>query len=72
MAANKWVTWTYKQYYDHSCTFAKALIALGIPDYSPINIIGFNSVEWAVAFTGSILGHYVPIGIYTTNGPDAC
>lgn len=71
-APNKWVTWNFKQYYDESCTFAKALISLGITNYSAINIIGFNSVYWAVAFSGSILGNYLPIGIYTTNGPDAC
>lgn len=29
-------------------------------------------MQWAVAFSGSILGNYLPIGIYTTNGPDAC
>jgi long-chain-fatty-acid--CoA ligase ACSBG len=37
-----------------------------------VNIIGFNSAEWAYAFHGSILGHYLPIGMYTTNGPEAC
>lgn len=25
-----------------------------------------------MAFYGSIFGHYLPIGLYTTNGPDAC
>ena len=25
-----------------------------------------------MAFSGSIFGNYIPIGIYTTNGPDAC
>jgi long-chain-fatty-acid--CoA ligase ACSBG len=48
------------------------LIALDIKTYSAINIIGYNSPQWAVAFSGSIFGHYLPIGIYTTNGPDAC
>ena len=48
------------------------MIALGLTDYSAVNIIGFNSPQWAVAFSGSILGHYLPIGIYTTNGPEAC
>jgi long-chain-fatty-acid--CoA ligase ACSBG len=62
------VTLNYKQYYDLSIYFAKALITLGITNFSAVNIIGFNSVQWAVAFTGSILGHYLPVGIYTTNG----
>lgn len=66
------MTLTYKQYYELSCNFAKALIALGINNYTAVNIIGFNSVEWAVAFSGSIFGHYLPIGIYTTNAPESC
>ena len=66
------MTWDYQKYYDESINFAKSLIALGIPNYSTVNIIGFNSPEWAVTFSGSILGNYIPIGIYTTNGPDAC
>lgn len=72
VAFNQWRTITYRQYYDMAIGFAKSLIALGVPEYTAVNIIGFNSVEWAVAFYGSIFGHYLPIGLYTTNGPDAC
>ena len=71
-APNLWKSITYKQYFDLAVAFAKSLIALGIYEYTAVNIIGFNSVEWAVAFYGSIFGHYLPIGLYTTNGPDAC
>lgn len=66
------MTLTYKQYYDKCITFGKALIALGITNYSAVNIIGFNSPEWAIAFSGSIFGHYLPIGIYTTNNSETC
>ena len=69
---NQWVTLTYQQYYDLSINFAKALITLGISNYTAVNIIGFNSPQWAIAFTGSIFGHYLPVGIYTTNAPEAC
>jgi long-chain-fatty-acid--CoA ligase ACSBG len=72
VAANQWRTITYRQYYDLAISFAKSLIALGVPEFTAVNIIGFNSVEWAVAFYGSIFGHYLPIGLYTTNGPDTC
>lgn len=37
-----------------------------------VNIMGFNSPEWIIAFYGSIFGHYLPVGVYTTNSPDAC
>lgn len=69
---NQWVTVNYRQYYNESLKFAKSLIALGISEYSAINIIGFNSPEWAYAFHGAIIGHYLPIGMYTTNGTEAC
>lgn len=53
-------------------TFAKGLIALGIERQHAVNIIGFNSQEWVIAFTGSIFGYYYPVGVYTTNNAEAC
>ena len=69
---NKWLTWTYAQYYAEACYFAKGLIALGITPYSAVNIIGFNAPEWHITFYGSIFGNYLPVGLYTTNNPEAC
>lgn len=69
VSPGKWITWNYQQYYGECAKFAKALIALEVRNYTAVNIIGFNSPEWAVAFSGSILGNFLPIGIYTTNGP---
>ena len=69
---NKWVSVTFKEYYEESIKFAKSLISFGVTEYATVNIIGFNSIWWSYAFYGSIFGHYLPIGIYTTNGPDAC
>jgi long-chain-fatty-acid--CoA ligase ACSBG len=66
------VTWNYNKYFEENCIFARALITLHIPCYSTINIIGFNSPYWAIAFHGAILGNYLPIGLYTTNGPETC
>jgi long-chain-fatty-acid--CoA ligase ACSBG len=34
--------------------------------------MGFNTPEWAIAFTGSIMHNNVVTGIYSTNAPDAC
>ena len=53
-------------------TLAKALIALDVPQDSTVNIIGSNSKEWAVAFNGCILGNFIPVGLYSTNGPNVC
>lgn len=67
-----WETLTYRQYYNECTNFAKGLISLGIANNTTVNIIGFNSPAWAIAYSGSIFGNYVPVGIYTTNGPEAC
>lgn len=69
---NKWLTWTYAQYYSDACNFAKGLIAIGLTPYSSVNIIGFNAPEWHIAFFGSIFGNYLPVGLYTTSNLDAC
>ncbi|CAD8089571.1 unnamed protein product [Paramecium sonneborni] len=69
---NKWITRTYEEYYNESMQFAKALIAYGVTEMSAVNIIGFNAPEWHISFMGSIHSHNLPVGIYTTNNPDAC
>ena len=48
------------------------MLACGMTSYSSVNIIGFNAPEWFITFYGSIFGNYLPVGIYTTNGADAC
>lgn len=47
-------------------------MALGITEQRSVNIIGFNAPEWHISFYGSIFGNFLPIGVYTTNGPEAC
>jgi long-chain-fatty-acid--CoA ligase ACSBG len=68
----KLLTWTYEQYFADCCNFGKALIALNITPHRSVNIIGFNAPEWSITFYGSIFGNCLPVGIYTTNGPEAC
>lgn len=48
------------------------MISIGATPFSSVNIIGFNAPEWNIAFFGSIFGKYLPVGIYTTNSPEAC
>ena len=66
------MTWTYAKYYEDACNYGKAMLACGITQYAAVNIIGFNAPEWHISFFGSIFGNYLPVGIYTTNGPEAC
>ena len=72
MRDNKEYTWTWREFYQQSVSFAKSLEKIGIDYRKVVNIMGFNSPEWAISFFGSIL-HSNPVsGVYTTNGPDAC
>lgn len=68
----EWQMWTWQEYYDDCSKFAKTLIHLNIGMFQVVNIIGFNSPEWFIANTGSILAGCIAAGIYTTNNPDAC
>ena len=68
----KWVRWTYAEFHRDTLRFAKGLIALGINKHKAMNIIGFNAPEWVIAFYAGFYSAIIPIGVYTTNGPDAC
>ena len=70
--AKVWLGWSYADYYRDVIKFAKTLVALKITQKKSLNIIGFNAPEWAIAFYGSIVANVLPVGIYTTNTPDAC
>jgi long-chain-fatty-acid--CoA ligase ACSBG len=63
----QWVTLTYEEYHYEATRFAKALLALGLPDFTGINIIGFNAPEWVIAYSGSAFARCIPVGIYSTN-----
>lgn len=62
----------YKQYYEECVKFAKSLIALNYPEFTVVNLIGFNMPEWNIAYMGSIFARCIPVGIYTTNSQSAC
>jgi len=68
----KWIFWTYTDYYNEAMNFARAMVAVGVPKRRAINIIGFNSPEWAIGFVGATFADCVPVGIYTTSGVEAC
>jgi long-chain-fatty-acid--CoA ligase ACSBG len=64
--------WSWSQYYSDCRKFAKTLLHLNVDTFKCINILGFNSPEWFIANTGSILAGCIAAGIYTTNLPEAC
>lgn len=69
---DEWKVWTWKDYSNDCNAFAKSLISLDVKMFKITNIVGFNSPEWLIANTGSIMAGCVAAGIYTTNLPAAC
>ena len=64
--------WSWQEYYDDCCKFAKTLIHLDVAAFKITNILGFNSPEWMIANNGSIFASCIAAGIYATNSPEAC
>ena len=72
MRGGKEFVWSWNQYYGDSMAFAKSLAYLGVDAKKSVNIMGFNSPEWLIAFMGAVLNNNVASGVYATNGPEAC
>ena len=49
-----------------------SLIKIGVDHRKTVNVIGFNSPEWAISFFGTIFADCILSGVYTTNNIDAC
>ena len=72
MRDNKELVWSWKEFHEQAMAFAKSLEKIGVAQRKVVNIMGFNSPEWAISYYGSILHNSCVSGVYTTNGPDAC
>ena len=68
----KWKFWTYEEFYREVKIFGNAIMSFNIPSFKSINIIGWNHPAWFIAFYGSLYANVLPVGVYTTNGPEAC
>ena len=69
---NKEIIWTWKEYYNDTIAFAKSLHALGVTERASVNIMGFNSPEWVIAWHGAMFHNNIASGVYITNTPDVC
>jgi long-chain-fatty-acid--CoA ligase ACSBG len=49
-----------------------SLKKIGVEERKAVNIMAFNSPEWAIAYHGAIFHNNVVSGVYITNGPEAC
>ncbi|KAL0979625.1 hypothetical protein UPYG_G00187460 [Umbra pygmaea] len=68
----RWVTLTWREYYQQCRAAAKSFLKLGLERYHGVGILGFNSPEWFISDIGCILAGGLAAGIYTTNSPEAC
>ncbi|KUF84603.1 hypothetical protein AM588_10000726 [Phytophthora nicotianae] len=69
---DEWVTHTWKQYYDISQKFARALIHVGVEPHEAVNVLGPNCPEWLFTNMGSIMAGAVIAGVYVTSTSEAC
>jgi len=69
---SNWQFWTWNQYYDDCCRFAKSILKLGFTKFGTVNIMGFNSPEWFIADIGTIVAGGIAAGVYSTNLEDSC
>ncbi|KAK1938242.1 Long-chain-fatty-acid--CoA ligase ACSBG2 [Phytophthora citrophthora] len=68
----EWVSHTWKQYYDISQQFARALIHVGVGPHEAVNVLGPNCPEWLLTNMGAIMSGAVIAGVYVTSTPEAC
>jgi len=68
----QWINFTWNQFRKFAISFAKAVISIGVESYQTVNILGFNSPEWFMAFIGGIYASVIPCGIYNTNNTETC
>eukprot|EP00478_Filoreta_tenera_P000094 GABV01000094.1.p1 GENE.GABV01000094.1~~GABV01000094.1.p1 ORF type:complete len:250 (+),score=59.87 GABV01000094.1:1-750(+) len=68
-AVDDWNFVTFNEYLDQSRQVSKSLMALNVPRFGSIAILGFNSIEWFVALFGSTSIGIKATGVYPTQSP---
>ena len=66
------MTWSWQSFYDDSISFSKSLDKIGVPKFKSVNVMGFNSPEYAITIYGSIFHGNIFTGVYITSGKEAC
>lgn len=62
-ADNLWEPWSWKQYYNESVNFAKAMLTFeSTKPFQGMCIFGYNSPYWFVAHMGAMLIQVLPAG----------
>ena len=51
----RWVTWTWREYYNDIAAVAKSMIRVGLEPFHGVCVLGFNAPEWFIAYIGGIM-----------------
>ncbi len=62
----KMLGYTWYQYMKKVKYFARALISIGVEPFRTVNILGFNSPQWFMAYLGGMYACVPPVGVYPT------
>jgi len=63
----KWISWTFEDYYRDIQVVARAFIKLGLEERHTVCVQGFNSPEWFLSCQGAIHAGGICAGLYPTN-----
>ncbi|CAK4075788.1 unnamed protein product [Aphanomyces euteiches] len=69
---DKWYSITWRHYYSRAQDFMKSLVHLGVLQHDVIAIAGYNSIEWNIAYMGTIMAGATATGIYVNSPRDLC
>ncbi|KAF0714843.1 Aste57867_3654 [Aphanomyces stellatus] len=69
---DSWHALTWRQYYTRAQDFMKALVHIGVLSHDVVAITGFNSIEYNVAYMGTIMAGATVTGIYVNSPRDLC
>jgi len=70
MEDEKWMTWTWKDYYEDARKAGKGFIKLGLQKFESVSVWGFNAPEWMLSLQGATMAGGKLAGLYPTDTPE--
>lgn len=70
LPTEQWLTWNWAKYGADCNMAARALMSLGVPQFSSVAIYGFNSPEWFISQVSSMISGAKSAGIYPSDRID--
>ena len=67
----KMLAYSWHQYWKKTRYFARALISIGVEPFRTVNILGYNSPQWFMAYLGGMYACVPPVGVYPTSSSES-